>query len=109
VIDQLADTGLPVKICCRILEVSAPVYYKYKTRPMAPTQMRRVWLTALIREVHIASRGTYRFPPRSWANALLAWACKSVELLVSVLMTINKIAGLVRTWKSENAFVASSQ
>ena len=58
-IGQLADAGLPVKVCCRILGVSAPGYYKYKNRPMAPTQMRRVWLTALIREVHTASRGTY--------------------------------------------------
>jgi hypothetical protein len=27
--------------------VNAPGYYKYKHRPMAPTQMRRVWLTRL--------------------------------------------------------------
>jgi hypothetical protein len=40
-------------------------YYKYKHRPMAPTQMRRVWLTNLIREVHAASRGTYGSRPSS--------------------------------------------
>jgi hypothetical protein len=47
------------KLAAALLPVSAPGYYKYKHRPMAPTQMRRVWLTALIREVHTASRGTY--------------------------------------------------
>jgi hypothetical protein len=48
-----------LKSAAALLPVSAPGYYKYKHRPMAPTQMRRVWLTNLIREVHAATRGTY--------------------------------------------------
>jgi putative transposase len=59
VIDQLAGARLPAKICCHTLGVSAPGYDKYKHRPMAPTQMRRAWLTGLIREINTASRGTY--------------------------------------------------
>jgi hypothetical protein len=30
-----------------------------KRRPTTPTQLRREWLTGLIREVYVASRGTY--------------------------------------------------
>ena len=56
--------------------------------------MRRVWLTALIREVHTGRCGTYGCRLSSWANSLWAWACTSVEPLVAVLMSINKIAHL---------------
>ena len=40
-IDSLVDAGHPVKVCCRLLGVSSPGYYMYKTRPMSPTRMRR--------------------------------------------------------------------
>ena len=39
-------------------QVSSPGYYEYKKRPISPTQMRRLWLTGLINEVHVASRET---------------------------------------------------
>ena len=92
-IDQLSDAGLPTKACCRTLGVSAPGYYKYKHRPMAPTQMRRVWLTALIREVHTASRGTYG-SRRVHAELTLGMGVHVSERLVAVLMSMNRIAGL---------------
>ena len=52
-IDKLVDAGLPARVCCRMLGVSSPGYYKYRKRPISPTQMRRQWLTGLIREVHL--------------------------------------------------------
>ena len=58
-IDTLVDAGFTVQQCCRVLQVSSQGYYEYRRRPMSPTRMRREWLTALIREVHVASRGTY--------------------------------------------------
>ncbi|MGF7120527.1 hypothetical protein J2X34_000930 [Rhodococcus sp. BE178] len=58
-IDSLVDAVHPVKVCCRLLGVSSPGYYMYKTRPMSATRMRRQWLTGLIKEVHDASRQTY--------------------------------------------------
>jgi Transposase and inactivated derivatives len=61
VIDQLVATGHPVLTCCRVLGVSKPGYYRYRHRPLAPTKMRRQWLTGLIQEVHTASRGTYGY------------------------------------------------
>jgi transposase InsO family protein len=60
---------------------------------MAPTQMRRVWLTSLIREVHTASRGTYG-SRRVHAELTLGMGVQVNERLVAVLMSMNKIAGL---------------
>ncbi len=92
-IDQLSDAGLPTKVCCRILGVSAPGYYKYKHRPLAPTQMRRVWLTGLIREVHTASRGTYG-SRRVHGELTLGMGVRVSTRLVAVLMSMNRIAHL---------------
>ncbi|MET3176637.1 UNVERIFIED_ORG: transposase InsO family protein [Arthrobacter sp. UYCu721] len=58
-IGELTGARFPAKVCCRLLGVSSPGYYKYRKRPLSPTRMRRQWLTGLIREVHTASRGTY--------------------------------------------------
>ena len=92
-IDTLVDTGLPTKICCRVLGVSGPGYYKYRNRPLSRTQMRRQWLTGLIREVHVASRGTYG-SRRIHAELTLAMGVEVSERLVAVLMHNAGIAGL---------------
>jgi putative transposase len=55
----MIGSGFPVARCCQVLGVSSQGYYAYRRRPLAPTKMRREWLTALIREVHADSRGTY--------------------------------------------------
>lgn len=60
-IDTLVAAGHHVLTCCRVLGVSKPGYYRYRNRPTSPTQMRREWLTGLIREVHTASRGVYGY------------------------------------------------
>ena len=44
-IDQLADTGLPVDRCCQTLGVSRQGYYRYKRRSTSATQLRRQWGT----------------------------------------------------------------
>jgi transposase-like protein len=56
VIDRLVDAGAPVDRCCRILGVARQNHYKHKRTPTTPRQLRREWLTGLIREVHVASR-----------------------------------------------------
>ena len=58
-IDRLVDAGFSVTRCCQVLGCSSQGYYRYRRRPLSPTKMRREWLTALIREVHVDSRGTY--------------------------------------------------
>lgn len=86
-IDRLVDSGLPVKTCCRILEVSSPGYYRYLNRPMSPTQMRPKWLTRLIREIHLASRGTYG-SRRVHAELTMGMGVQVSERLVAVPMSL---------------------
>ena len=92
-IDTLVDTGLPAKICCRVLGVSSPGYYKYRKRPISPTQMRRQWLAGLIREVHTASRGTYG-SRRVHAELTLGMGLVVSDRLVALLMHNAGIYGL---------------
>ena len=92
-IDRLVDAGLPTKVCCRVLGVSGPGYYRYRNRPLSATRMRRQWLTGLIREVHVASRGTYG-SRRVHAELTLGMGIKVSERLVAVLMNLADIQGL---------------
>ena len=61
--------------------------------PTTPTQLRRQWLTGLIREVHVASRGTYGYR-RVHAELTLGMGITVCERTVSVLMTQAGIYGL---------------
>ena len=92
-IDRLADAGVPVDKCCQILGVSRQGYYRYKRRPTSATQLRRQWLTGLIREVHVASRGTYGYR-RIHAELTMAMGIQVSSRLISVLMTQAGIYGL---------------
>lgn len=92
-IDRLADAGMPVDVACRTLGVSRQGYYRYKRRPLSATQMRRQWLTGLIREIHVASRGTYGYR-RVHAELTMAMTIQVSSRLVSVLMTQAGIYGL---------------
>jgi transposase InsO family protein len=58
-IATMAAEGLPVEICCRVLDVSVSGYYAWRSRPPSPRSLRHVWLTDQIRHAHTASRGTY--------------------------------------------------
>lgn len=92
-IDRLVDTGLPVKMCCRVLGVSSPGYYRYRTRPISATQLRRKWLTGLIQEVHVTSRGTYG-SRQVHAELTLGMDVRVSTGLVAVLMSQAGIYGL---------------
>lgn len=92
-IDRLADAGMPVDVACRTLGVSRQGYYRYKRRPLSATQLRRQWLTGLIREIHVASRGTYGYR-RVHAELTMAMTIQVSSRLVSVLMTQAGIYGL---------------
>jgi putative transposase len=93
VIGELTGAGFPAKVCCRLLGVSSPGYYKYRKRPLSPTRMRRQWLTGLIREVHTASRGTYG-SRRIHAELTRGMDVRVSEHLVAELMSLAGIAGL---------------
>ncbi len=92
-IDVLVDAGFPVARCCQVLSVSSQGYYAYRRRPLSPTRMRREWLTALIREVHADSRGTYG-SRRVHAELTMARGVHVSLNLVTLLMHQAGVAGL---------------
>ena len=71
----MAAEGLSVKIACRVLDVTRAGFYAWKRRPLSPRVIRNVWLTDVINEIHVASRGTYGLfgfmPSCAWAAASL--------------------------------------
>jgi putative transposase len=58
-IKVMAAEGLPVEVCCRVVDVSVSGYYAWRNRPPSARALRHAWLTDQIRAVHLASRGTY--------------------------------------------------
>lgn len=58
----MAAEGLPVQVACRVLKVwhrPESGYYEWRSRPRSQREIRHAWLTDLIREVHVSSRGVY--------------------------------------------------
>ena len=55
----MATEGLSVPVACRVLGVSESGFYAWRKRPPSARAIRHAWLTARIRQVHQASRGTY--------------------------------------------------
>ena len=58
-VDELVADRFRVDVCCRVSGVSRASYYEYRGRPLSATELRRVWLTGLITEIHTRSRQTY--------------------------------------------------
>ena len=92
-IDVLVGAGFTVQQCCRVLNVSSQGYYAYRNCPMSPTKMQRECLAALIREVHVASRGTYG-SRRVHAELTKGRGIEVSVNLVGILMNNAGIAGL---------------
>lgn len=92
-IDRLVDAGAPVDRCCRLLGVARQNYYKHKRTLTTPTQLRQQWLTGLIREIHVASRGTYGYR-RIHAELTMAMGVMVCTRTVCVLMSRAGICGL---------------
>ncbi len=92
-IDRLIDAGVPADRSCRVLGIARQNYYKAKRTPTTPTQLRREWLTGLIREEHVASRGTYGYR-RVHAELTLGMGITVCERTVWLLMNRAGIYGL---------------
>ena len=52
----------PIATMCRVLEVSTSGYYAWRTREPSKRSKSDTALTAVIREIHKWSRGTYGVP-----------------------------------------------
>lgn len=92
-IDRLADAGIPIDRCCRVLGVARQHYYRVKRKPLTESELRRQWLTGLIREVHVTSRGTYGYR-RVHAELTMAMGVSVSERTVHKLMRLAGIYGL---------------
>jgi transposase InsO family protein len=55
----MAGEGLAVQLAARVLGVSESGYYEWRNRAPSERAIRHAWLTDLIREIHLTSRGTY--------------------------------------------------
>jgi transposase InsO family protein len=81
----IAADGLPVQLACRVLNVSESGYYARRLRAPSARAIRHAWLTDVIRQVHIASRGTYGIR-RVHADLILGQGIAVGHLAVEMLM-----------------------
>jgi len=89
----IAGHGLPVQLACRVLNVSESGYYARRSRAPSARAIRHVWLTDVIRQVHIASRGTYGIR-RVHADLILGQGIAVGHLAVEMLMRRAGIRGI---------------
>jgi len=89
----ISDEGLAVKTACRALEVTTAGFYEWRTRPLSPRAIRRVWLADVIREVHSTSRGVYG-APRVHAELRLGRGIIVGHNLIARIMRDEGLAGL---------------
>jgi hypothetical protein len=72
-------------MCCRLLAASRQGYCRYLTSSTSKTQLCRVRLTGLIREINVASLGTYGYR-RVHAELTIAMGFRCSSHLVSELL-----------------------
>ena len=89
---MIASEGWPVEVACRVLDVSWSGFYAWRDRPPSPRAVRHAWLTDLIREVHVASYGTYG-ARRVYAELTLGRGIEVGHNAVTMLMQRVGIAG----------------
>lgn len=92
-IEHLATAGIPVARACKVLGVHRQKYYQKKRAPRTQRELRREWLTGLIREVHVASRGTYGYR-RVHAELTMGMGVKVCDRTVFTLMSEAGLYGL---------------
>ncbi|GLY70810.1 transposase-like protein [Amycolatopsis taiwanensis] len=98
---RLLERGLPVKLACRLLEVSHSGFYEWRSRPASPAALRREWLTGVITEIHARSRGTYG-APRVHAELRLGMGIMVSRKTVAKLMRAAGLAGIPRRQTRKN-------
>ena len=89
----MATEGLPVQLACRVLEVSESGYYARRSRAPSPRSVRHAWLTDVIRQVHVVSRGTYGIR-RVHAELTLGQGIAVGHQAVELLMRRAQIQGI---------------
>jgi putative transposase len=98
----MAADGLPVQLACRVLGASESGYYAWRKRAPSARSIRHAWLTDLIREVHLGSRGTYG-ARRVQAELVLGRGVTVGHQAVELLMRRGGIQGLSGQSRSRRA------
>jgi putative transposase len=90
---MMTSEGSPAQTACRVLGVSESGFYGWKDRPPSTRAIRHVWLTDMIRQVHVASRGTYG-ANRVHAELTMGYGITVGHNAVAMLMQRAGLAGL---------------
>jgi putative transposase len=89
----IASEGMPVQTGCRVLGVSESGFYEWRKRPPSARSIRHVWLTDMIRQVHVASRGIYG-ANRVHAELTMGYGITVGHNAVAMLMARAGLTGL---------------
>lgn len=92
-IARMAEDAHPIQVSCRVLEVSESGFYAWRSRSPSPRAIRHAWLTDVITQVHLESRGTYG-APRVHAELVLGRGIAVGHNAVAMLMHRAGLAGL---------------
>lgn len=95
VVAELAAEGVPVRVACRVLGVSASGFYEWRSRPPSPRQVADEELLETIRQIHSGSRGTYG-SPRVHAELRLGLGIRCGRKRVERLMARAGLCGVHR-------------
>lgn len=90
---MIVAQGLPANLACRVLGVSESGHYARRHRTPSPRSIRHAWLTDLIRQVHVASRGVYG-ARRVYAELVLGQGIAVGHGAVELLMQRAGIQGI---------------
>lgn len=90
---MIVAQGLPANLACRVLDVSESGYYARRSRAPSSRSIRHAWLTDVIRQVHVGSRGTYG-ARRVHAELVLGQGIPVGHQAVELLMRRASIQGI---------------
>lgn len=94
-VQELAASGVPVAVACRVLRVSPSGYYEWRNRAPSLRAVADAALSAQIIEIHAMSRGTYGVP-RVHAELRLGRDIHCGRKRVARLMRLMRVHGIVR-------------
>jgi len=92
---DLAATGMPVAVACRMLRVSTSGYYEWRDRPPSTRAQADAALTERIVAIHTMSRETYG-APRIWQELRYVYQVCCGRKRVARLMRLAQVRGVFR-------------
>jgi putative transposase len=92
---MMVAEGHEASLCTRVLDVSRSGYYMALSRPPSTRSIRHAWLTDVITQVHLQSRGTYG-APRVHAELRMGQGVVVGHNVVARLMRQAGLAGAMR-------------